>query len=87
MDLNTVSLFTMTQYLPKIDKRFFVKSEERKSKIDKLLLKLVDFWSEWRDLNPRPHGPEPCALPSALHPDSIIPCHLTIIAQNRAAVN
>ena len=27
-------------------------------------------WSEWRDLNPRPHGPEPCALPTALHPDS-----------------
>ena len=29
-------------------------------------------WSEWRDLNPRPHGPEPCALPTALHPDSYI---------------
>ena len=28
------------------------------------------IWSEWRDLNPRPHGPEPCALPAALHPDS-----------------
>ena len=27
-------------------------------------------WSEWRDLNSRPHGPEPCALPSALHPDA-----------------
>ena len=26
------------------------------------------LWSEWRDLNPWPHGPEPCALPSALHP-------------------
>ncbi len=26
------------------------------------------FWSEWRDLNSRPHGPEPCALPAALHP-------------------
>ena len=22
------------------------------------------FWSGWRDLNSRPHGPEPCALPS-----------------------
>ena len=29
----------------------------------------VQLWSEWRDLNPRPHGPEPCALPTALHPD------------------
>ena len=28
----------------------------------------VSFWSEWRDLNSRPHGPEPCALPAALHP-------------------
>ena len=26
------------------------------------------FWSEWRDLNPRPLGPEPSALPTALHP-------------------
>ena len=25
-------------------------------------------WSECGDLNPGPHGPEPCALPSALHP-------------------
>ena len=30
----------------------------------------VALWSEWRDLNSRPHGPEPCALPSALHPDA-----------------
>ena len=39
----------------------------------KKALKSYDFkafwWSEWRDLNPRPHGPEPCALPTALHPD------------------
>ena len=28
------------------------------------------LWSEWRDLNSRPHGPEPCALPAALHPDA-----------------
>ena len=32
--------------------------------------KMAVFWSEWRDLNPRPHGPEPCALPTALHPDA-----------------
>ena len=30
------------------------------------------FWSEWRDLNSRPHGPEPCALPAALHPEKPI---------------
>ena len=28
------------------------------------------FWSEWRDLNPRPLGPEPSALPTALHPEN-----------------
>ena len=26
------------------------------------------IWSEWGDLNSRPLGPEPSALPSALHP-------------------
>lgn len=27
------------------------------------------IWSGWRDLNPRPHAPETCTLPTALHPD------------------
>ena len=27
------------------------------------------LWSEWRDSNPRPLGPEPSALPTALHPE------------------
>ena len=26
------------------------------------------FWSEWRGSNPRPDGPKPPALPTALHP-------------------
>ena len=26
-------------------------------------------WSEWWDSNPRPHGPKPRALSTALHPD------------------
>ena len=26
------------------------------------------FWSEWRDSNPRPHGPEPCAIPNFATP-------------------
>ena len=34
-----------------------------------VFIKTEVFWSEWRDLNPRPHGPEPCALPTALHPE------------------
>ena len=29
-------------------------------------------WSRRRDLNPRPHGPEPCALPTALRLDWFI---------------
>ena len=43
------------------------------SEVAKKALKSCDFkafwWSEWRDSNSRPHGPEPCALPTALHPD------------------
>ena len=31
----------------------------------------VFIWSEWGDLNPRPLGPEPSALPAALHPVSL----------------
>lgn len=30
-------------------------------------------WSGWRGSNPRPHGPEPCALPTALQPVIILP--------------
>ena len=29
-------------------------------------------WSEWRESNPRPLGPEPSALPTALHPDTAL---------------
>ena len=29
---------------------------------------LATSWSEWRDSNPRPHGPEPCAIPSFATP-------------------
>ena len=34
--------------------------------------RLRDFWSEWRDSNPRPLGPEPSTLPPALHPDPVV---------------
>ena len=30
------------------------------------------LWSEWQGSNLRHHGPKPCALPTALHPDSKI---------------
>ena len=38
-------------------------------------------WSEWGDLNSRPLGPEPSALPAALHPESfsIIMIHVQIV--------
>ena len=35
-------------------------------------MQLAPTWSEWGDSNSRPHGPEPCALPTALHPEIII---------------
>ena len=31
-------------------------------------LKWQRIWGEWRDLNPRPPGPQPGALPTELHP-------------------
>ena len=33
------------------------------------------IWSEWRGSNPRPDGPKPPALPTALHPDMIYDTH------------
>ena len=49
-------------------------SEETPSEIDKKIgasdIKLAPTWSEWRESNPRPLGPEPSALPTALHPDT-----------------
>ena len=39
--------------------------KEKKDRITRCGL----FWSEYRDLNPRPLGPEPSALPAALYPE------------------
>ncbi len=36
-----------------------------KEKPPKNTCEIQSFWSERRDLNPRPHGPEPCALNQA----------------------
>ena len=35
-------------------------------------LKSATTWSEWGDLNSRPLGPEPSALPTALHPETAL---------------
>ena len=37
--------------------------------LGKLVFSRLFVWSEWGDSNSRPHGPEPCALPTALHPE------------------
>ena len=34
---------------------------------DRIIIR-VPLWSEWRGSNPRPDGPKPPALPTALHP-------------------
>ena len=44
---------------------FGQKEKERKYRINTC----VPIWSEWGDLNSRPLGPEPSALPTALHPE------------------
>jgi hypothetical protein len=38
----------------------------------------ISIWSEWRESNPRPLGPEPSTLPSALHPEVTILLYSTI---------
>ena len=41
---------------------------QMKKKMKAIHLDSLRFWSEWRDSNPRPHGPEPCAIPSFATP-------------------
>ena len=50
-------------------------------------VQLSHRWSRWQDSNLRHHGPKPCALPTALHLESIsLDCH-TIIAKGFLFVN
>ena len=58
----------------KMGQKWVSKNEALKKvqKIRRFHQKSADFWSEWRDLNPRPLGPEPSALPTALHPDAVL---------------
>ena len=46
-----------------------VGSTQRSKQKCRLIKMRRHFWSEWRDLNPRPLGPEPSTLPAALHPE------------------
>ena len=41
---------------------------------DRIIIR-APLWSEWRGSNPRPDGPKPPALPTALHPDMIYDTH------------
>ena len=70
--------FSWVQFNPlmgqKMGQKWVSKNEVLKKvqKIRRFHQKSADFWSEWRDLNPRPLGPEPSALPTALHPDAVL---------------
>lgn len=58
-----MSKFILYIFVRKIQKNFFSYKQPA-------FLSTV-FWSEWRDLNSRPLGPEPSTLPTALHPDAL----------------
>ena len=45
-----------------------LKNYAEKIKIPRYRKVSEDFWSEWRDSNPRPLGPEPSALPNCATP-------------------
>ena len=52
--------------MPTRGRGFYAASFKRKKTCQR---QVFPFWSEWGDLNPRPLGPEPSTLPTALHPD------------------
>lgn len=41
------------------------------SVLDSRPRQIKSHWSGWRDSNPRPQDPQPCALPTAPHPDTV----------------
>ena len=43
-------------------------SKNKKTTLNPYILSPASRWSEYRDLNPRPLGPEPSTLPAALYP-------------------
>ena len=53
-------------------RNYAVKNKKPDTHLDNHCIKIgVRLWSEWGDLNSRPLGPEPSALPTALHPEII----------------
>ena len=46
--------------------------ESSVNKKSKILHRILDFWSRRRDLNPRPLGPEPSALPNCATPRRLL---------------
>ena len=52
-----------------LDAAHFFRCQGKIKNPQSLMASRIFRWSEWRDSNSRPHGPEPCALPTALHPD------------------
>ena len=67
-DFDTMKFISFAKVLKSlISIGFWRKEKERKYSINTC----VPTWSEWGDLNSRPLGPEPSALPTALHPEII----------------
>ena len=66
--------------------QFYIKQKSERFSNLKEKVRIIIFWSEWRDLNPRPLGPEPSALPTALHPEifNYITIAMRLFFQRRA---
>ena len=66
----TVEPVIVKKYMKTLANRSFYKKKLDTNQDTHCIKIGVQLWSEWGDLNPRPLGPEPSALPAALHPVS-----------------
>ena len=64
----TVEPVIVKKYMKTLANRSFYKKKLDTNQDTHCIKIGVQLWSEWGDLNPRPLGPEPSALPAALHP-------------------
>ena len=61
--------FLSCSYIQRISAQYIKNDfDATHKKVAASFVSLAATWSEWRDLNPRPLGPEPSTLPTALHP-------------------
>ena len=68
----TVEPVIVKKYMKTLANRSFYKKKLDTNQDTHCIKIGVQLWSEWRDLNSRPLGPEPSTLPTALHPDTDI---------------